>query len=174
MTSDKLIACIVEGTAERVIINKLLDDNRLVFSRVDLLDQELLRCRSARQFEDRYLGKSFKSKVSIYRILDSRTEEFKLRKLYANKVDVINVITAPEIEILVIIKENKHADFLKYKSKLKPSEYCKQILKMPNVKSKEFLEAYFSDLDELVRVVKEYKRLHRVQNNEWCMADLLK
>lgn len=174
MTNDKLIACIVEGTAERVIINKLLDDDRLVFSRKDLLDQELLKCRGARQFEDRYLGKSFKSKISVYRILDSRTEEFKLRKIYTNKVDVINVITAPEIEILVIIKENRHADFLKHKSKLKPSEYCKQILKLSNVKSKEFLEEYFSDLEELVHVIKEYKRLHRVQNNECCIADILK
>lgn len=105
MTNDNLIACIVEGTAERVIMNKLLENDKLIFSKADLLDQELLKCRSPKQFEERYLGKSFKSKISVYRILDSRSEEFRLRKIYANKVDVINVITAPEIEILVIIEE---------------------------------------------------------------------
>ena len=94
--------CIVEGTAERVIMDKLLENNKLIFSKRELLDQELLKCRNARHFEDRYLGKRFDSKISVYRILDSRREDFKLRKAYVNKVDVINVITAPEIEILVI------------------------------------------------------------------------
>lgn len=134
----------------------------------------MLKCRSPKQFEERYLGKSFKSKISIYRILDSRSEEFKLRKIYANKVDVVNVVTAPEIEILVIIKENKHSDFLKYKNRLKPSEYCSQMLKMSDVKSQTFLEEYFSDVDELVRVIKKYRSLHKVLKNEKCLADILK
>jgi len=174
LTDDKLIACIVEGTAERVIINKLLDAGCLIFSRNQLLDQELLKCRNAREFEDKYLGKGFKQKISVYRILDSRTEKFKLRKVYQNKVDVVNVITAPEIEILVILKENKLKDYAKYTSELKPSEYCIQKLKLPNVKTKEFLENYFSDIDELVELVKKYKRVHKVLKNESCIADLLK
>ena len=174
MTNDKLIACIVEGTAERVIMDKLLENNKLIFSKRELLDQELLKCRNARHFEDRYLGKRFDSKISVYRILDSRREDFKLRKAYVNKVDVINVITAPEIEILVIIKENKYSDYEKYKSKLKPSEYCTQNLKRGDVKSKDFLMDYFNDVDELVKVIKQYKSLHKVLKSEKCLADILR
>ena len=40
----------------------------------------------------------------MIRILDSRREEFRLSKAYEQKVDVVNVITAPEIEILEKVK----------------------------------------------------------------------
>ena len=116
MTNDKIIACICEGSAESVIVNKLMDAGKLIFTRDDLLDNEVLRCRSARKFEDRYLGKGFKKKITVYRILDSRREDFKLRKAYESKVDVINVITAPEIEMLIIIHQGKYNDFCKVKS----------------------------------------------------------
>lgn len=171
---DKLVACIVEGTAERVIITKLLDNDKLKFSRNELLDEELLRSRTARKFEEKYLGKSFKSKISVFRILDSKTEKFKLRKTYASKVDVINIITAPEIEILVILKEGKFDDYCKCKSKFKPSEYCSQVLRIPKVKNEDFLEEYFSDVEELENVIKEYKSKHKFLKGELCLADILK
>lgn len=38
MELSKYIACICEGTAERVIIDLLLDNDRLIFSRDDLLE----------------------------------------------------------------------------------------------------------------------------------------
>ena len=37
----------------------------------------------------------------MIRILDSRRENFKISKAYQFMVDVINVITAPEIEMLI-------------------------------------------------------------------------
>lgn len=174
MGKSKLIACIVEGTAERVIIEKLLNANRLVFTRKNLLDEELLRVRNAKRFEEMYLGKSFATKISVYRILDSKTEEFRLRKIYKDKVDVINVITAPEIEILVILNENKYDDYLKYKSRLKPSEYCSQILGMKNVKSKDFVQKYFDDVNALEAVIRDYKRKHKFSKGEYCLADILR
>lgn len=104
MANDKIIACICEGSAESVIVNKLIDTGKLIFSRDDLLDSKVLRCRNAKIFEDKYLGKGFSKKIVVYRILDSRREEFKLRKVYKSKIEVINVITAPEIEMLIIIQ----------------------------------------------------------------------
>lgn len=115
MINDRIIACICEGSAESVIINKLIDAERLIFSRNELLDNEVIRCRSDRKFEDQYLGKGFTKKISIYRILDSRRETFKLRKAYQSKVDVINVITAPEIEMLIIVHERKLNGCLRYR-----------------------------------------------------------
>ena len=173
MTNDKIIACICEGSAESVIVNKLLDEGKLIFSRDDLLDNEVLRCRSASKFEDRYLGKGFTKKIAVYRILDSRREDFKLHKAYKSKVDVINVITAPEIEMLIIIKENKFSDYSKVKSKMKPSEYCKQILKMQEVKLQEFVSKYFMNTEELVWAINEYKRLANIPKDEVCLADLI-
>ncbi len=170
---EDLIACIVEGTAERVIMNILLDHHRLIFEREDLLEQELLKCRSARVFEDQYLGKRFNKKIVVYRILDSKRENFSLRRAYADKVSVVNVITAPEIEILVIIKENKYQDYMKYKSKMKPSDYCIQYLNYKDVKSKSFISEYFHNINDLVEVIKKYRSIHEVKNNELSLADLL-
>ena len=69
--------------------------------------------------ETRYLRKGFREMISVVRILDSRRENFKLSKAYESKVDVINVITAPEIEMLIIFNENKYSEFKK--SGKKPS-----------------------------------------------------
>ena len=128
-----LVACICEGGAEHAIMDILLENNVLIFSKEDLLDEKILRTRSAKNFEQEHLRKSFVEKIKIYRILDSRHENFKLSKLYANKAEVINVVTAPEIEMLVIFAENKYDDFKK--KNVKPSDYCKQELKYANVKS---------------------------------------
>ncbi len=107
----KYIACICEGGAERAILDLLLDNHKLQFEREDLIEEEILRCRSAKEFENKYLRKSYKEKITIYRILDSRSEKFNLSKAYVNKVDVKNVITAPEIEMLIIHSENKYKEY---------------------------------------------------------------
>lgn len=173
MANDKIIACICEGSAESVIVNKLMDAGKFIFTRDDLLDNEVLRCRSARKFEDRYLGKGFTKKITVYRILDSRKEDFKLRKVYESKVDVVNVITAPEIEMLIIVHKGKYAEYSRVKSHIKPSEFCKETLKLPSVKTAEFIENYFSDIEDLLYAIKEYKRLSNIPKNGICLADLI-
>lgn len=145
MVNDKIIACICEGSAESAIVNKLMDEGKLIFSRDDLLDNEVIRCRSASKFQEKYLGKGFTKKITVYRVLDSRREDFRLHKAYESKVDVINVITAPEIEMLVIINEGKYSQYSKVKSRTKPSEFCKNTLEFSKVKSNEFITKYFSN-----------------------------
>ena len=175
MEFQKYIACICEGTAERVIMNLLLDNDKLNFVREDLLEEDLLRCRNAKVFEEQYLRKGFDERITVLRILDSRRENFKLSKAYMHKIKVINVITAPEIEMLIILKENKYSEYQKYKnSNMKPSDFCKSILKYPDVKSTGFITDYFGDIDSLVRAIKEYKRVSNVQRGEYTLADLLK
>ena len=71
----------------------------------------------------------------MIRILDSRREEFRLSKAYEQKIDVVNVITAPEIEMLIIHAEGAYDQFKR--SGKKPSEFCKTNLRMHDVKSYE-------------------------------------
>lgn len=172
MKLSKYVACICEGGAEKTIIELLLDSNSLIFSYDDLLEGEILRCRKARDFETQYLRKYFNEKVTVLRILDSRRERFALSKAYAHKVDVINVVTAPEIEMLVILSENKYKEFKG--SNLKPSEYCKSYLGYSNVKRPVFIEAYFKDLDKLITAIKRYKKVSKINHGEYALADLLK
>ena len=156
----------------KTIIELLLDSNSLIFSYDDLLEGEILRCRKARDFETQYLRKYFNEKVTVLRILDSRRERFAWSKAYAHKVDVINVVTALEIEMLVILSENKYKEFKG--SNLKPSEYCKSFLGYSNVKRPVFIEAYFKDLDKLITAIKRYKKVSKINHGEYALADLLK
>lgn len=173
--TNNIIACICEGAAEDVIVNILLDADKLIFTREELLDNTVIRTRGAQHFERIYLNKDFGGRtITIYRILDSRKENFNLSKVYKRKVEVINIITSPEIEMLVIIKEGEYKNYLKYKNKMKPNEYCKNILKLPKVKSNKFISAYFSCTDDLVNVILEYKEVSNRPKGEKCLADLIK
>ncbi len=172
MELSKYNACICEGTAEQVIIDLLLDNSKLIFSRNDLLEHEVLRCRTGKNFEEQYLRKGFTEQITVFRILDSRRENFKLSKAYQSKVKVVNIITAPEIEMLVILNEGKYIDYKK--SGMKPSVYCKSILKHRDVKSAAFVKSYFKDIDVLIKAIIEYKRVSNVKRNEFTLADILK
>ena len=172
MKLAKIKACICEGAAEAAIIDILLDNNLLIFQREDMLDAGVLRCRDGKTFEDRYLRKGFSEPLSVLRILDSRHERFKLSKAYENKIDVINVITAPEIEMLIIFHENCYNEFKK--SGKKPSIFCKENLKMSGVKSYAFVKEYFTDSKVLVAAIKKYNQMSKIKKGEYTLLDLLK
>lgn len=111
-----------------------------------------------------------------YWIHDSRSEKFHLSRAYEHKVDIKNVITAPEIEKLIICREGKYRDYereARKNPKLKPSSYCKSNLRHKNVKSYEFVKDYFSDMKVLVSALHEYQRISKVRGNEMSIWDLL-
>ena len=125
-----------------------------------------------KKFEEKYLRKGFKDKISVIRILDSRGENFKLSKAYAGKVDVINVVTAPEIEMLIIHNENKYKEYKK--SRKKPSDFCKEDLRMADVKSYRFVKSYFADPMVLVAAIKNIMRFQKCQKGNihcWTCYD---
>lgn len=167
MNLTKYVACICEGAAEKAIMEILLDADKLIFKRDDLLEGELLRCRSGKNFEEQHLRKGFTEKITVLRILDSRREQFRLSKAYEHKIEIINVITAPEIEMLVIFNEDKYEEYKK--SGKKPSDFCKTDLKYPNVKSTDFVKRYFADITSLIASIVEYRRVSNVPSGEYSM-----
>ena len=172
MELAKYKACICEGSAEEAIIDILVDNDLLIFTREEMLEERVLRCRNAKRFEERYLRKGFDEQISVIRILDSRREEFRLSKAYKRKVDIINVITAPEIEMLIIHTEGVYNQFKR--SGKKPSEFCKSNLRMHNVKSYNFVKQYFSNPQTLVRAIREYRRTANIPAGEYSLSDLLR
>ena len=165
-------ACICEGSAETAIIDVLLDNDLLIFSRTEMIEEKVIRCRSGKIFEERYLRKGYTDKISIIRILDSRRENFKISKAYEPKVDVIDIITAPEIEMLIIFNENMYVEYKK--SGMKPSSFCKQTLKMHDVKSYDFVKSYFEEPQVLISCIKKYHQKSKVRKGEYTLLDLLK
>ena len=146
MELAKYKACICEGSAEEAIINILVDNDLLIFNREEMLEERVIRCRSAKRFEERYLRKGFDEQISVIRILDSRREEFRLSKAY---------------------------DQFKRSGK-KPSEFCKTNLRMHDVKSYDFVKQYFSNPQLLVKAIKEYRRTANIPKGEYSLSDLLR
>ena len=165
LNSNSIVACIVEGKAETAVIELLLKNDLLLFKEDNLLSGELIKERKAEKFAEKYLGKRFDSKVIVLRILDSRSENFNLKKIYQSKCIVYNVITAPEIEILIIINEHQYERFKKTKN-MKASSFCSQVLNIGYKKTKEYWESYFSDINDLVAAIKEYDRLSKKSNSK--------
>ena len=169
MELEKLKVCICEGAAENAIIDILLEHDLLIFRREET---SVIRCRDGKTFETRYLRNGLTESISVIRILDSRRENFKLSKAYESKVSVINVITAPEIEMLIIFHEEKYNEFKK--SGKSPSTFCKENLKMPRVKSYKFVRDYFKNANILIQAIKKYSEISKIRKDEHTLLELLK
>lgn len=162
MTNNELIAVIVEGAAETAILELLLANNLLIFKQSDLLENELIRSRSASNFQRQHLALATKQKIHIYRILDSRKERFKLSPAYLPRISKIDSLyTRPEIEVLYIINENKYAAFKK--SGLTAHDFVNsKLTKMPkgHIKTHAYVYQYWQkQLNCLVKAIQRYAEL---------------
>ena len=54
MELAKYKACICEGSAENAIMDILLDADLLIFSREEMLEEAVIRCREGKKFEQKY------------------------------------------------------------------------------------------------------------------------
>lgn len=79
MLADGYVICICEGAAEETIMNLLLDHDCLCFSRDNLVGRSITRKRKASEIEREYLQRGYTKSVVILRILDSRSENFRLQ-----------------------------------------------------------------------------------------------
>jgi hypothetical protein len=113
----------------------------------------------------------------VIRVIDSKNHnvlKFNLSKAYKDKLTLVNCVTSPEIEMLMIINRGKYDEYKKkYSSKLKPSEYVKNILKIRNPKCSSTIEKEFSEPEKLVVALKEYTRITKKIKNIDHISDLL-
>lgn len=56
------VACICEGTAEEVIMEILLEHDKLIFSRSQLIEERPIRCWDAKKFETNICAKDLQTK----------------------------------------------------------------------------------------------------------------
>ncbi len=170
------VVCSCEGAAEEAVMDMLLDNECLIFGRKSLVGRKVTRRRKAEDIQQQFLNRDFSPyKVSILRILDSRSEKFKLGKLYEKRFPVYTVRTTPEIEMLLIIAENEDMEYRQqHKTRCKPSEYCQNVLKLGStIKSNDFWHDYFFDVNKLLNALRKY---HERWSNkdEYSIYDLLK
>lgn len=172
------VICISEGSAEEVVIEKLFNGDKLIFKSEDSLIRDFSRTRKGTKFAKEHLHLDYGDEhINILRILDSKSERFNLGKVYEERVEsgeirVFDILTRPEIEMLIIISEGYYDNFTNKGAGQKASIYCKDELKMKDVKSQKFVSSYFYDVEELINSIKEYRRLH-AKAGEYCLFDLL-
>ena len=150
----KYSAIICEGAAEEAIIEILLENHCIFIENDDyLINNGPIKTRGAKEFCDKYMGKDYGSKIDLFRIIDSKNEK----------------------ELLIIVSEEKNEDFNR-SGHSKPSDYCKQKLKLSNVKSYDFVKEYFSDIDKLLYAIKKVHSIKKskIPNKYRTLYDLLK
>lgn len=177
------VICILEGSAEEVIIKRLFENNNLIFKNGDTYDGSRLirkfsRTRQGRKFARENLEMDYGERyINILRILDSKREKFSLGKVYkeriqSGEIQIFNILTRPEIEMLIIINEGHYQKFTNRKGGIKASVYCKTELNLDKVKNVEFVSDYFSDVNILVNSIIGYNELHS-KKDEYGIFDLL-
>ncbi|NLY63155.1 MAG: hypothetical protein GX074_04780 [Erysipelothrix sp.] len=92
-----------------------------------------------------------------------------------NKVEVINCVTSPEIEILYIIALDHYDKFKNRKKKnINAKEYTKTVLKISKPNNTKSIKKFFSDPDDLVNAILEYSRVTKVKKGFTTIAKLIK
>lgn len=143
----------------------------MIFHRSDLIEKKVTRVRTAKKIQDKYLNLEYDKDVVILRILDSKKENFKLGNLYSERFEVKNCITDPEVEILMIINKGDYNKFSRT-SNVKASNFASQNYKIRNIKNTGIMEAFFDDVDELIKALKDHKRVKG--KDHYTIYDLVK
>ncbi len=177
-----LIMC--EGTDELAVINILLDNDMLKISKDDLIG---LQPYHARQIDKSVVVQTqirmYPDKdIKILRIGDKQSDVLRIPREFRYKLSnavIEKYCTLPELEILLIISEDKLSDYEKVKSKVMASEFAKgniQFNRKKYSKSVKFYEDYFEGrpklLAELLRKYKQINGAHK--KDELYLCDLLK
>lgn len=171
-SQECMVLCSCEGTAEQETIEWLLDEDKLIFSRDQMIEKKCIKTRSAKNIERKYLSLDYDKEVVILRILDSKKDTFKLSKLFVDRFEMINCRTNPEIEILMIVHKGDYAKYRNKHSRTKPSDYAKKEYSIKNIKSSGTFKKFFSTIENLIDSIKEHKSKNG--GNHLTIFDLLK
>ena len=76
--------------------------------------------------------------------------------------------------MLIIHSEGKYNDYKKKSSSKKPSDYCKSVLKMSDVKSYKFVKEYFLESRKLLDAIEIHKSKSKIPKNEMTLFDIIK
>lgn len=163
-----VLAC--EGACEVYLMQQLLDNDCLIFNKKEILDRRPIHMRQPKEISALIDTLSVNEKIVFYRIGDTQKEDFSLSCFWARKenISVYKVCTKPEIEILIIINEHLHEEYMKTKSKVSPKQFVKTHIK-DYVSFNDYIQNH-----DMIWSIKEYKRIKRNDKNELYIDDLLK
>ena len=166
-------------------MGKLYEGDCLSVSRERVVEDPIrftpyTRLRKADQIAQRFFTTSYvadgASGLLLARIVDSRSGRFVLPRRWADSCLVESFFTRPEIEMLTIHAEGAYRDGLRESRRnrgVRPSEFCKGSLRLPDIKSHTFLDSYWSP-KKLVEAIRAYDAHRNRSTGELSLGDLLK
>lgn len=176
-----LFSC--EGVAEQVVITKLIEEDRIVVPDDKVVrdrdGQPWTRLKKAKDVQREYLWTDYPNGLVVARIVDVNPGRLVFDKPYRLRdIRVLDFVTRPEIERLVLVKEGQLGAFEARRGRerqLNASDWCVQKLGFSDVKSQEFLETYWRDARELVKCIRKAQSTQGgKKSGQLGLVDLLK
>lgn len=174
---DVLFSC--EGTAESVITGRLVQEDRTLVPSSQIVEDRdgrpFTTLRNIKDLQREFFGVDYPHGLMIVRIKDNSPENFAIPRLYKDSVIYRDVITRPEIEVLILAREGQYRNWYQHgKTCCKPSEWCERELGFKQVKTYQFLKEYWNSADAIVDAIHEYDHLigdHK--HDQLNLSDLL-
>jgi len=181
MPFNEDIACFVEGSSEKAIMDLLIDNDGLAFTRDNLADEQFLSMqeiskKNIDQFSQRILSQVNRDDKMDIIIVQYRGIFPKFPSIYQEKVGNIYVVqTKTEIEMLMIHAEGLFSEYQKVKSKQTPKAFLSNELKLPEktITSYKYLQKYFTP-GMLVQAILSHSQAARNSKDILQLRDLLK
>ena len=162
-----LVMC--EGPNEKAIIDLLIDNNKLIFKRKDLLNREVF---FARQIDKSPVIisaiRTYNNEIVVIRVGDKLNDVLRIPKEFRKLIDKNNikkVCTKPELEMLLIINMGLFKEYNKVKNKISPKSFAKKYVMLNreryNNSTAFWRDFYCNNIDLLVRDIKEYKKFKK-------------
>lgn len=179
ISSTDYVACICEGSSEMNILSLLLEADALIFSQPQLINDEILppKYRVAKKFCDEYLTMDYgTSKIAVFVIQDRKNVSYKISSPYSNKITGPHiVVTAPEIEMLMIHSLNLYNEYKKSKGNPKPSIFLAQHLreKTAKIKSTSYIRDFYKEHDLIEAIHIHKTKSAKLTRRNVFLADIL-
>lgn len=159
-----LVMC--EGTNEKEIMRILLEHKKLTIKEDQLLGLNVFHARQIDKSPQVQLELNmYPNEVNVMRIGDKQNEKLRIPKQYKDKIkSITKYCTKPELEIILIIAENKYKEYEKVKSKVKPKQFAKENIHLGKKvydNTSEFYREYFDGRVELLcKSIRDYRKLN--------------
>ena len=169
-----------EGTAEAVIIDCLVKEGKTLVPPSHIVENRdgkpYTTLRKINRLQDEFFGVDYPHGLMIVRVKDQSPENFRVPKLYRDSIIYRDVITRPEIESLVLAREDQYRNWYEHgKTESKPSEWCERELGFgKKLKTYQFLKQYWNSADVVIDAIRNYDSLiggHK--HDQLNLSDLL-
>ena len=173
--SKYLIMC--EGPNEKRIIELLLENNKLLFTKNDLVGLVPYHARTLTSPVIKLALNMYHGDFVVLRVGDVQNDVLKIPKEYKKRiVSIEKYCTKPELEVLLLLCEGMYAKYLG--CHMNPKSIAKDCISYNHRRydnSTLFWNEYFVNrIENLVWCLHEYKRIKKHNKDELYIADLLK